>query len=500
MNKRRPNGHARRRQRIHTLPFLIGAALATVALAQAPNRLYLDFTEVDYAGGLPIVHLYDNQALTTCIESGGDNECVDAALYRLPFVPVEMAERAVEELEQAYRDLRLGVAREVDAEINNGPPCHSFMICLPGTVTPPVPDLPCLETRKLTGTLKGMAKHLPTYYAEANRIIHTRLPSHIGSGGLIYPGVDSIVAPTLDAFGGLTELISSLTSLQELEDAITAAYRTQSLAAMTGLSTYIPYLPGQVEYEQRAGSQLARPGYRDYEEGKRSSEDLYDPDARRGIFGFGASSLSAHAPDALATGITSRLTSTTGSAAAQSVLGEHLAGLVPQDVIDHLALRVQTTIENAAPDENLKASISNALERGISSMASTLYTEDATAKALAASLNWEAPQPPAPTLGFGEDLSVSSAFLYEHIGYVGFTQITPKDQHTTLIMEDGFIPMPGMWVKCFGVIPTPLKIPIPTAVTFPQVARAAYITVPEGYDVPLTPGGLTKSPAAALFD
>jgi len=500
MNNRCTSGSTRRRQRIITLPFLIGAALTTLASAQPPNRLYLDFTETNYESALPIVHLYDHQALTNCTDAGSQPDCIDTAHYKLALLPADMAEQAVKELEQTYRNLRLGVARAVDAEINNGPPCHAFMACLPGTVTPPVPDLGCLLARQITGTAKGLAKHLPTYYGEVNRIIHTYLPNHMLSGGLLYPDVDSIVAPTMDVLGGLEDLIGGLASLHELDDAITAAYRTQSLAAMTGMSTFVPYLPSQVEYEQRAGSHLARPGYRGYEEGKRSHEELYTPDASRDPFGFGVRSLASHAPDALASGIIESLTNTSNSVVTQSILNEHLAGLVPQDVIDHLALRVQTTINNASPGENLETSISHALDRGISLMAPTLYTEDATASALTNSLGWEAPTLTAPNPGLDDDLTVSSAFLYEHIGYAGFTQITPKDQRTTLIMEDGFIPVPGMWVKCFNFIPTPLKIPIPTTVTFPQVAHAAYITVPEGYEVPHTTRDLTPGPLSLLLD
>lgn len=481
---------------------LLVSALLGLAFAQPPDRLYLDFTESDYEGRpFPVVHLYDNEALTSCIEAGSDPTCVDAALYRLYFNEARQAEKAVEELEQAYRDLRLAVAKEVDAEINNGAPCHAFMVCLPGNVTPPVPDLGCLLPRQLTGVANGTAKHLPTYIAEVNRIINTYLPNHIASG-TIYPDVASVVAPTMDVFGGLEEIIGGLADIRNLEDAITAAYRTQSIAAMTGVSTYVPYLPGQVEYEKRAGSSLARPGYRDYEAGKRSHEELFNPDnIRKGIFGFGASSLSAHAPSALAGDITSSLASTTGAAAAQNILGEHLAGLVPQDVIDHLALRVQTTIDNATPGEDLEASITNALDKGISIMAPSLFTEEATATALAASLDWEAPTlPSVPMPVLGGDLSVSSTFIYEHVGYVGFTQITPDTQNTTLMMEDGFIPVPGMWVKCFGVVPTPLKIPIPTPASFPGVASAAYITVPEGYEIPRTPRNLTLSPLSTLLD
>lgn len=516
MSNRRASGTPGRRQRANTLPFLLGAALllSSLAFAQQPNRLYLDHAEFDYGEvgiSIPVAHLYDHPALVACIEAGrgNDPDCTNDAHYVLPFLEADLVETAVEELTEAYRNMRRGIAEAVDAEINNGPPCHAFMMCLPGTVTPPVPDLSCLIPRQVAGVAKGIAEHMPTYYAEVERIINTRLGIHIRSGaigGVVapYPGIDSVVAPTMDFTGGLSELLGDLTSLKDLDDAMSTAYRMQSLAFAAGQPIPLPHLASQIEYEERAGRLLALPGYRDYEADKRNSESLYDTsriDLNAGLFGLGSSSLKTHASQTLANNINNQLTpNTTGTSVATNILNEHLGALVPADVIESLALRVQTTIDNATPGENLALSLNNTLERGIAIMAPTLYTNQATAEPLARSLNWEAPTTPAtPSFDLGAALTVSNPLLYEHIGYAGFTQVTPTEEEIMLLHWDGIVPVPGMWVKCFGVVPTPLKIPMPTPAYLYGVAEANYITVPEGYEVPETTQELFPSPAVLLF-
>lgn len=512
MSDRTTHTRAGGRQRTKTLPFLLGTLLASIALAQPPeptNRLHLDFTEADYpvAGGLaiPIVHLFDEPKLEECL-AAGDTACADAALYRLPFIPSSKAEAAVEKLAEAYRDLRRGVAESVDAEINNGPACHSFITCLPGSIPTPVPDIGCLVPRIFEGTLKGLAEHLPRYHAEVNRIINTELIFYISSGTVVFPAVDSVLAPTMGV-GEITDLLGGLASLESVDDAIAAAYRVQSLSPyLTGIAApSIPNLANQVEYEERAGRLLALPGYRDYEEGKRSREELYDPDSvnlNAGI--FGATGLRQHTATALAGSITPRVAATNASAAgaAKGVLTQQLGGLVPTDVIDELAQRVQVTVENAASGEDLSVSIARALDQGITRLAPTLYTEAATSRPLARAVGFTLAEATAeaPAFDFGTDLSVSLPLIYEHIGYVGFTQITPEDQNVTLLHWDGFEPVPGIRVKCFGFVPTPVKIPWPTRATLYEVARAAYITVPEGYEVPKTTQQLHVSPAVTLFD
>lgn len=509
MSEPSTNTRAGGRQRTKTLPFLLGAALATIALAQAPqpaNRLHLDHAEWDYAANgipIPIVHLYDEPALEACLEAGGDNACIDAALYRLPFITVELAEQAIEELAQAYRELRRGVAESVDAEINNGPACHAFTVCLPGSIPTPIPDPGCLLPRTVTGVMKGLAEHLPPYYVEVERIINTYLASNIRSGS-VYPAIDSVVAPTMDIVGDLDDLLEGLSNLEGFDDAIATAYRLQSLSAfLTGYAPSIPHLANQIEYEERAGRSLALPGYRDYEEGKRSSQDLYDPNKvnlNAGI--FGATGLRQHTATTLAGDITGRLTAnSSAAAAAKGILTRHLGGLTPADVIEGLAQRVQATVDNATNGEDLAVSIARALDQGITRLAPTLYTEASTAKPLARAVGYSTSQAaaPAPTFEFGDALSMSNPFIYEHIGYAGFTQVTPEDQQVMLLHWDGFEPVPGIRVKCFGVVPTPIKLPWPTPATLLGVARAAYITVPEGYEIPETTESLQPSPAATLI-
>jgi len=516
MSDRRAQRGGRKRQPPRALPLLLTAAFALAGLSgaqqNASNRLHLDFTEWDNMElGLPlpvpVVHMYDDQALTACVERGGDDACVEAATYKLPLLPSGNAERAAEELARAYRDLVRGVVETVDAEINQLPPCHAFLACLPGNVPIPAPDLPCLAARTLAGVTKGLAKHLPAYYAEVNRVIATHLPSHVASGGSVYPALDSVVAPVMDQTGAFQTLLGQLAAVGDLDDALAAAYRAQSLAAQYDIPLPdIPYLANQVEYETRAGRSLTLPGYRDFEAGKRSSEDLYDPDQVElgtGLLGLGApGSLRAAANQKIAEDLHRRAAATHNTeTAAKRVLEQYLSGVVPVDVIDHLAERAAVTIRNATQGEDLTQSLARALDADLARLASTLYTDESTAARLARAVDFQARQVnvSVPAFELSGALTVSDPALYEHIGYAGFAQVWPESEDRLVIYLDGFVPMPGIWVKCFGFAPTPVKIPWPVQVRLPAVARIAYVTVPEGYEVPLTAGEPRASPLIELL-
>ena len=531
-----PIGRAWQRQRRTALPLLLFAVLTLGAThAQDGDRLYLDHTEWDYEElgvTTPIVHLYDAPALEECLNQEDPNACAAEISHRLPFVPASSAEAAAEELATAYGQLRRAVAREVDAKINASllegrPPCHTTMICTPfGIIGIPTPIPSCLLPRTIEGITEGLADHLPTYYAEVERIVTTHLASFVRSG-TIYPLVDSIVAPTMDLSGSLSALLTDLESVSDFDDAISRAYRMQSLNAFLSggqIAPSIPHLANQIEYEARAGRSLALPGIYGYEEDKRAREQLYDPNSVEsgGSLWDGVTSM---LPGVVSTDIGGTIVDTVaGDLAAgftegmadevNGILTDFLPDEISPDVVGILTDRVMTTIGNASEGEDLAASIGRTLTNGMHLlMPDFTSNEDLMGEFIEgtdwASLNPDLANPGArdtpATEVTREDgtLTISNPFLYEHLGYAGFTQITPFAHESILLHWDGLIPFPGitLWCGVFpAAFPTFIKIPWPTPAVIPGVARTEYVTVPEGYPVPSTGQDLTVSPIRHLFE
>lgn len=532
---------------------LVGAAFAQVDATSdehSADRLFLDFTEWDYAelglgvlpcdaGGdvglcLPIVHMFDQVELDACLRSGDPSACAADAVVRSPFIVPEVAEEFAAQVAEAYRALRRGFAEAADRGINDhslppvpGSPCHTPSACFFGA--PPVPDLiVCAQVRAQLGIAREAPALLARYYLNIERIVNTYLPFYVRSGS-VYPLLESVVSPTMDITGDVGAFLASVAAIDDVEDVISQAYRLQSLIAFTtGRATpTIPHLLTQIEHEQVRGRSIALPGIHDYEQDKRARDAIIDLDS----LSFGGSwvdGIRTLLPGLLPEIITDIISDTIASSVIDAItsgadltpiIRDALAGLITTplapDVLDDLTQRISAVLSGATPDTDISGLIAYALNTGLALLAPGIFTDDAFIDDFLTGIgldeirdrvldndtdrpptNSDTATPPAQPIDEDGALRISNPFLYEHIGYAGFTQVTPQHKNVILLHWNGFVPVPGIRVYC-GIgpikIPLPLRFPAPAPAIIPNVATPDYITVPEGYPIPHTNQALSTS-------
>lgn len=264
-----------------------------------PDLLFVDFVEWNYSevpgpvpcldsNGLPglclpIVHLFDNAKSLACMAASVDGECLDSV--RVVFLPVDISGRALRELQAAERRLIRRIALVVDRAINDPrlPPCHNPITCMPGSPPPTslFPNPACLLPRVTGAIARALADPnlLPRYYLEVEGIINLWLPNHVRSG-TVWPAVDSIVSPTMsgvkDLLGDIQEVIDDIANTQDLNDALSRAYRYQALFSFVSgaQAPMMNFLPSDFEYQNVLGTEMQWPGIYDYELDKYTEDEL----------------------------------------------------------------------------------------------------------------------------------------------------------------------------------------------------------------------------------